>query len=580
MKDGIVMVAALVAIVVLAVVIYLGALYFQRLNNARISAIEDITAKIEANSQEDELAAISKLNLTGESLAAFEELDKSYRALINRELPFLVERLKDVKEANQHFSFPTVKSDLETLEAKGAAANMAFTKIIKQIKQIKQQTNQHQQNIDSLQTKYQEIRKKLLAKNFSYGPAITRLEAALADLEKDFKEYENIAENGDYVKADKALAKLKDDTKTLEVALKQIPPIYQKLHNVYPDQLTDLKDALAKMQEEKYLFKEDMTAKLADLDQQSQALTTALTKLDLETAKLLEKELGHQIEAAYTVFEEEYTAREKVEAKTKFYADFIEHAEKQERRLSLELDRLGQNYTLNNDEKARERQLAEQLKEIHVAYTSYQAALMTDGVIYSQIWQQMEQAFSDLKAIEEEQGRINDGVANLWKEEKQAWEAVNQFNLDLAKYRRDLEKLNLPGLQNEYLDYYYRVKDEVEAVYQSLDHVKIDMAAITKDLIDTQADLDALEEKTKDIVDSSSLTEEMLQYSNRYRNRYPEVAQAYQQAKKLFSEDYDYVAALDTIAQAVDKVEPGAYDKVSARYHKRQQGWLRWPNPR
>ena len=146
MKDGIVMVAALVAIVVLAVVIYLGALYFQRLNNARISAIEDITAKIEANSQEDELAAISKLNLTGESLAAFEELDKSYRALINRELPFLVERLKDVKEANQHFSFPTVKSDLETLEAKGAAANMAFTKIIKQIKQIKQQTDQHQQN--------------------------------------------------------------------------------------------------------------------------------------------------------------------------------------------------------------------------------------------------------------------------------------------------------------------------------------------------------------------------------------------------------------------------------------------------
>ena len=513
-------------------------------------------------------------------MAAFEELDKSYRALINRELPFLVERLKDVKEANQHFSFPTVKSDLETLEAKGAAANMAFTKIIKQIKQIKQQTDQHQQNIDSLQTKYQEIRKKLLAKNFSYGPAITRLEAALADLEKDFKEYENIAENGDYVKADKALAKLKDDTKTLEVALKQIPPIYQKLHNVYPDQLTDLKDALAKMQEEKYLFKEDMTAKLADLDQQSQALTTALTKLDLETAKLLEKELGHQIEAAYTVFEEEYTAREKVEAKTKFYADFIEHAEKQERRLSLELDRLGQNYTLNNDEKARERQLAEQLKEIHAAYTSYQAALMTDGVIYSQIWQQMEQAFNDLKTIEEEQGRINDGVANLWKEEKQAWEAVNQFNLDLAKYRRDLEKLNLPGLQTEYLDYYYRVKDEVEAVYQSLDHVKIDMDAITKSLIDTQADLDALEEKTKDIVDSSSLTQEMLQYSNRYRNRYPEVAQAYQQAKKLFSEDYDYVAALDTIAQAVDKVEPGAYDKVSARYHKRQQGWLRWPNPR
>ena len=563
------MVAALVAIVVLAVVLYLGALYLQRVNNSRISAIEDITAKIEANSQEDELAAISKLNLTGESLSDFENLDKSYRALINRELPFLVERLADVREANKRFSFPTVKSDLETLEAKGLAANESFERIVSQVAKIKKQTEQHQQNIDKLHTKYQEIRKKLLAKNFSYGPAIDRLEAALSDLEKAFKEYENIAENGDYVKADKVLQKLTEDTKTLEVALKQIPPIYKNLHNVYPDQIKELKAGLAQMKAEKYLFNEDMETVLATIDQKIEQLTSALKKLDLQTAKLLETECNTKIDQVYTIFQEEYTAREKVEAKTKFYADFIEHAEKQQRQLDIELDRLGQNYALNNNEEADAKNLAGQLKEIHAAYTSYQASLMTDGVIYSQILTQIQKAFEDLKAIEEKQKQINDGVANLWKEEKQAWEAVNQFNIDLATYRRDLEKLNLPGLKREYLDYYYHVSDEVEAVFNSLDHVKIDMDAITKAMIDTQADLDSLAEKTQDIIDSSKLTEEMLQYSNRYRNRYPEVAQAYKEAKRLFEKEYDYITALDTIAQAVDKVEPGAYEKVTTQYHKK-----------
>lgn len=64
--------------------------------------------------------------------------------------------------------------------------------------------------------------------------------------------------------------------------------------------------------------------------------------------------------------------------------------------------------------------------------------------------------------------------------------------------------------------------------------------------------------KTDELISSSILTEEILQYSNRYRNRYPDVAAACNQAVQLFEKEYEYVKALDTISHAVDKVQEGA----------------------
>ena len=94
------------------------------------------------------------------------------------------------------------------------------------------------------------------------------------------------------------------------------------------------------------------------------------------------------------------------------------------------------------------------------------------------------------------------------------------------------------------------------------------MDEITKSLINTQSDLDILGEKTDELISSSILTEEILQYSNRYRNRYPDVAAAYNQAVQLFEKEYEYVKALDTISHAVDKVQEGASKKIMEEYSK------------
>ncbi|MCP0887662.1 septation ring formation regulator EzrA [Ligilactobacillus sp. WILCCON 0076] len=560
------MVAVLVGIVIVAIVFYLGVVYLQRANNSRINTIEELTAELENNSQEAELAAISKLNLTGESLTDFDKIDKEYRFLVNKNLPTLVEQTKEIKEANQRFNFFAVHQDLKNLELDAELVLKKADDINAGIKAIRLRTREHQKNVNNLRNEYQDIRKKLLAKNFSYGPAIDRLENDFADLEKSFKEYNNIAESGDYVKAAKILISLKKNVKTIQVALQDIPPLYKNLHNVFPKQIEELEDALERLESQKYKFTKNVHDLLANIDALCDTNLENIKILDLPSAKSVDSEIVVAIDEVYTLFESEYTARNRVEKKVDYWNDFLKHAEKQQHELVLELDRLEQNYVLNHNENDDTLALAANLKKLRKEYTDYTAHVSEEGAIYSQIWEKIQNALNELTEIEKEQKRINDSVSGLWKEEKQAWTAVNQFGVDILQYRREIEKLNLPGLSKEYLDYYYRVSDEIDALYADLNHVKIDIDEITKNMIDIQSDLDSLEERTTEIIDSSRLTEEMLQYSNRYRNRYPEVLQAYQDAKQLFEHDYDYVGALDAIAQAVDTVEPGAYQRIADRY--------------
>ena len=126
--------------------------------------------------------------------------------------------------------------------------------------------------------------------------------------------------------------------------------------------------------------------------------------------------------------------------------------------------------------------------------------------------------------------------------------------------------MNLPGLPNDYIEYFFKVGREIESLDQDLNKIQIDMEQIARDLINTQSDLDVLAQKTQEIIDSSTLTEAMLQYSNRYRTRYPEGASAYAHAVELFNKNYDYMGALDVISEALETVEPGCYKRIENDY--------------
>lgn len=560
------MVVVLVTIVLVAVAIYASVLFFQRSFEERITKAKSSIEEILDSPLEEELEEVKKMTLSGDSLSEFETVEHSYYVLVNQQLPEISEYLNKLQAELAHYRFWKINSELKQNEAQLAKAQQQYEQLKLELAELKQTAEIHKKAIGELKEEYQKIRKTLLAKNFSYGPSIDELEKELATLEKDFDEYSKVTEEGDYAKSSELLEKLKQQTRLLKIALKKLPPIYRNLKNIFPEQLQELKAGYSKLQTEKYGFKKDLAKHLETIEQKCKENEANLKQADVPKAEALDQQIADMIDKAYDIMENEYNAKLKVTRQEKHLADFIEHAKHQEKELLIELDRLSQNYTLNHNEMEEAHALNEQLKKIDRNFTAYMQAKPKDVIIYSEVLEQQTTDLEALKKIELKQKEIGESVADLFEEEKEAQAAVQGFDNDIHRLKREIEILNLPGLPNDYVEYFFKVGREIESLDQDLNKIQIDMEQIARDLINTQSDLDVLAQKTQEIIDSSTLTEAMLQYSNRYRTRYPEVASAYAHAVELFNKNYDYMGALDVISEALETVEPGCYKRIENDY--------------
>ena len=570
------MVIFLISLIIIALVIYLGVYLFKRHKAKQIEVYQAKVNEITENSLEKELAEISKLNLSGDSLTEFEKVDKDYREIVNRKLPEISELLNDLRELNQHYQFGRTNHELKDVDEKLSGTAAQFEKIKEELKNIRKITEEHQKAVEELSEKYKDLRKTLLAKSFSFGPSSDKLEEQLGELEQQFNDYTKLMESGDYVKSAKPLSDLQGATAEMEEKVEKIPPIFKNLKSVFPDQLKELNSAVDQLLKEKYVFHEDLKKKLADIQKMVDKNFENLKKVDLKNATKLDEKLTTKIDKVYDEIDQEYRARKVVEKNYNYYQDFVEHAERQEHELLIDLDRLSQNYELTHNEFEDAHDLQVQIQAIRKDFDNF-TKQRSEGVIYSDELKRQKDNIDTLTKIEKKQKEINDGVSNLWKEEKEAQKAVQGFDLEIHRMRRDVEKLNLPGLSREYTDYFFKVSDEIENLDDALGQIQINMDEITKALINTQSDLDVLGDKTKEIIDCATLSEEFLQYANRYRTRYPEVEEAYKKASQLFNKEYNYVDALDTISNAVEEVEPGAYKRITDDYESREQAQRQYP---
>lgn len=76
------------------------------------------------------------------------------------------------------------------------------------------------------------------------------------------------------------------------------------------------------------------------------------------------------------------------------------------------------------------------------------------------------------------------------------------------------------------------------------------------------------EQEAYEILQAARLTEVMIQYGNRYRRDDPDFNHKLNEAERLFRENR-YKRALEIVRAALDKVEPGAAERIEKEFDKR-----------
>ena len=561
------MLQVLIGIIAIAVIVVIIFYVCQR---RAMRIITDLRARLVAL-EEARLARrlddASLADLMGESLKAFTALQDDYLKKVAPAVDDANEQLEEVSKNLNGLNVFTVTGQLNQVRELVEEAERQQKRVVDRLQKADQKEEEQKKATATMGEQLGDFQKKLDDTAYQYGDAIRPLRSQLADLQEQFTRFNEIAAKGDHEAAAEILTDLKEKEAHFTKLAEEIPELYKPLFTTFPDQISELREGYRKLVANHYRFPvNNLDDQIEGLEAQRQTALDHIAALSLAPVRVANKSLEEKIDHLYDVMQNEMDARPQVEKLVGVVGDHLDHARQQNRELMAELDRLSESYTLNHDEVAHTRELEEQLKQIQKEYEKDQVAVNAQAAVASQVLERFMEDEKVLTAIETQQKEINDGVAYLSEDEQRARKALQRFVTTVRATKRHVETLNLPGLPQDYLDFFFLVSDEISHLAKDMNQQRIDMEAITKELLKVQGDVSELIDRTNKVRDSAELTARLMQYGLRFVDDNQEIDAAITEAQKLYDR-YEYEQSLETIGAALEKAEPGSFKRLEDNYY-------------
>lgn len=560
----------IVAVVILIIVVVALMLLINRKQLREVEVIDAALNEIEEMHLEDDIKRLNKMDLAGESLTTLNTWRKSYKEASTKKLP----RVKKLVEeaANENATYKLFKARKKIKEAqqiiKPALEDARNTKAV--FTELLESNKENQIQYDALIKVYRELRKDVLANSFEYGTAIDQIEDQLASMESDFEEAKNLSSQGDHVEAKRVLSKIRMSLAALQKQLPKIKDGYHRLEVVFQDQLKELSNVYKKMISEKYyITKVDVLSRIKDIHDQIDSARKLLAELKVDELANENKKISSEIDGLYDILAKEYKARPFVEKNQSKMLALISHQQTASKKLVEKLQHIDESYELTHGELEKSKELEKEVNNMNRQYTVDTQNIADGKGVYSAIQDSWLEMLDRLREIDAEQIKMSTDVDGLYDSENVANDSIKHFKQEVSLVYRRLERRSLPGNPDSFIQMYTLVVNEIGHVSDELSQVRINMEKISNELIQISDDVERLKREADDIINSANLVELTMQYSNKYADK-DTIKQAQKKSMQLYDE-YNYKEALDTIATAIEKVEPGSYQRLENAYYSEQK---------
>lgn len=555
-------------IITLILIVALFATIKRGRNEKRLNQLNREFEKLTSTPTYKLIDSLDEMNLAGESAQSLEKWRQHYHQLLNDTFADLYQQLYDAQENNQKFAIFKAARQISDAEAGLTAAKKDAQQIDQALQRLLKSNEHNEAETERLLNQYRQMRKLILTKSFTFGPAVDALEQRLTKLDDRFDTVKKLTRAGDHLEAEKVLREIHKQLSALQDLLHRLPPRHQELIAEFPDQLTEIKTFYRKMTQKHYNFGEpSFDDALMLLHNKVQTSLDQLSKLQIDEVEHNNEQISQKIDHLYQRLQDQMTARKEVPALQKTTSEFLNHASQHTTSLLDALDHLNQSYVLTHHELETVRQMRANIDGMRRQYDQQTLAIGEKTAVDTESVALFKEINQKLTRIEEDQFKVNNNISELFESEKVAKAGVKQFVIDFKQIQRRIERLHLPGLPKDYVEYVQMVKEEIVKLEHHLDQVKINIEDITKQLIMTQEDLNTLTQKSKDLHDAAVLTEQALQYANRYTYANEDLAKAAKTARQLYDQQHEYAKALDTIATALEEIEPGSFKRIEKTYY-------------
>lgn len=560
----------LITLIITIIVVVMAMLLINRRQLRDIEELDNELGNMEDLHLERAIGKLDQMELAGESLATLNTWKKSYQkaAELFPEIQRLIEDGADenarYRLVKSHQSIKQARELVDSVSEDVKNSSDVFTQLLESNRENKAQ-------YDELMQSYREIRKEILADSFDYSVALEEIENRLSAMEEDFAQAKNLSAQGDHVEAKRVLSKIRADLTALTTKLPEVKEDQHDLQTVFADQLDEIAAGYKEMRDAKYGFGSlDVLLEIRQSNDQIDRSLAALAQLDLEETSKGMKKVEKEIKTLYGILEKEYKARPFVEKNQDKLQRLLTHQQTVSQQLIKKLRHIDESYELTHGELDESRELEREVHKMDSDYIRASQRIADGRAVYSEVQDDWIKILGRLQEIGKRQQELSEAVDGLYEAEEVAQRSIKEFKQQVSLVYRHLSRQNLPGIPEGFLQMYTLVINEISKTSGELNQVRINMEKISEELVQISDDVDRLQREAEDIISSANLFELTMQYSNKFLDN-ETVVRARRNAMKLYDRDYNYKDALDTIATAVERAEPGSYQRIENAYYQEQK---------
>ncbi len=562
----------LVAIVLIVIIAYLVGVIIRKRNDSSIKKLEERKQSLFDLPVNEEVEAVKSLHLIGQSQTTFREWNQKWVDLSLNSFSDIENHIFEAENFNDTFKFFRARHEIESVESQLNLVEEDINSIREALSILKEQEEKNSARVKHALDLYETLQTSVTENANNFGTTLPEIEKQLKNIETEFSQFVTLNSTGDPVEASGVLDRAEEHTIALGQISEQVPAIVTKLVEDFPNKMNDLESGYRQLLEQNYHFGEkDIESRFQEVRDAIRTNSTELASLDLDRSREENDQIEEKINSLYDLFEREIAAHKVVVKNSLVIPKYLAHAKSNNEQLKQEISRLSHKYILNDSEGFNLRSFADGLDEI----TSHVLPLTENLEVQEQPFTDLQIIFDKalriLSDVEKGQLEVFEQVKDIEEIEVDARQSWDKHVNRLHVIKRYMEKRNLPGIPQEFLTTFFTTSSQLEALMDELSRGRIDIEAVSRLTEIATAAIANLEETTYHIVKNATLTEQLLQYSNRYRSFEPSVQESFEFSLNFFEKDLDYQASFDEISYALETVEPGVTDRFVKSYEKTKE---------
>ncbi|ASW50029.2 septation ring formation regulator EzrA [Streptococcus suis] len=562
----------IVSIVIILIIAYVACLIVRKRNDNLLVALEERKEELFNLPVNEEVETVKALHLIGQSQVSFREWNQKWVDLSLNSFADIENHIFEAEGYNNAFRFVSAKNAIDSIDSQIDLIEEDIASIRQGLMELKEQEEKNSGRVKHALNLFDSLQEAVRENPDSYGETLPELEKQLKNIEVEFSEFVMLNSSGDPIEASEILDKTEEHMIALNQIMDRIPSLIERVTKDFPEQLEDLESGYRKLVEQNYLFTEaNIESQFQNIRVSIRENTALIVSFDLDAAEAENEGIQAKIDHLYKVFNREIEANKEAVKISKNLPKFLEHVVQNTQLLDEESQRLNATYLLADSKLSRINQLKARLESIEIVVTESVEDIENPQVAYSILEERLDHSLASLKEIEEEQLVLDDYLKSQELSENTARKKATLYINKLHTLKRYMEKRNLPGIPAEFLTNFFRTSDHVEALIAELDYKRINIEVVNRLLENATYDMNQLEELAYLIVQNATLTEQLLQYSNRYRSFDESVQKAFNRSLSIFEKDFDYQAAFEEISFALETVEPGVTERFVRSYEKTRE---------